>query len=1076
MLSLILTAAASYGATYDPDLKWRTISTEHFDIHFHQGVEQVADEFSQTVERVYDTMTEEVGWEPRPRIQVTLIDRTDDANGFASAVPLPNITIFVTAPGEDTSLNLYEDWNEAIFTHELTHVLHLDTNHGIVRAARAVVGRVASTNGLSPAWMVEGFATFQETRHTAGGRGRASWPDMLKRTAVLEDDFPPLGNLDGFQPTPPSGNLRYIFGQDFIQYVADHQGDNVWTRWVHVYGGWIPFLMPTKRAFGRQLVPLYEDWKVAEFEKYQAEAEKVRAEGETKARVVSDPEASCQAPMFSPDGEKLVWSCYDLHLGSAIWMSDGDGYGAEKLLENNGAGYFTWRSDSKAFVFAAVHLVNQFNVWSDIYLYPLGGGVTSLTNGARARDPDFSPDGSRLLYVTNAAQTNALEVMTVDRRREKLNKPEKKDDDEALQSAEHIQLSTPRFSPDGRVIALSVWKEGRRDLWLYDPDGKPIRRLTMDSAIDADPFWSADGKWLYFSSDRTGIPNVYAIETETERLWQITNVTTGAIRPSLHPSGKRMAYMEYSADGWDIHVMDLDPSTFLDRGLLPMPLDHAAPIRSMLSTDTTVAMADVTAWEGDPVARAPRTRPVVPVPAFGPQQTSEVLDNFSDTEVEDAFGEEKDYPFHITPHRYNPFRTLTPRYILPYFQTTPYRPRAPLDFSCLGDSFCPGLQATLATGASDSLSRYGWGASLSYRTDANYLGGGVAVTINRFLPVYSFGAVTQAVATSQLAFVDPENPVDENGELAAFYTLPPTFYWEKRSTAYATVSWPYRLRSTAFAQYSFTDRRPRFDIPSNTFAPTIPFIGYVGAVSGGWRYSWSEPTAFAISPEDGEVFSLIGTVRHPWLGSFSRNLETGKLAPLSQVQLTSEVRRYVTNPLIANHVLAVRAAGGITFGQSDFFGNYVLGGSIGDSGFLVTPDEFRMVRGYPYASDIGDLYWLGAAEYRFPLARVERGVGTFPVYARTFSGAVFIDAANAFNNPSITTGVPSTASDLLDAATEAPLIGVGAEITLRTVIAYGVGLSGRLGYGVALTAGGYQPWVAGQSALSPLYFQLGGSF
>lgn len=1089
MLPLFLTAAVSFAATYDPDLKWRTISTEHFDIHFHQGVEQVADEFSQSVERIYDTMTEEVAWTPRPRIQLTLVDRTDEANGFASAVPLPNITIYVTAPGEDSALNLYENWNEAIFTHELTHVLHLDTNHGIVRAARAVVGRVASTNGLSPGWMVEGFATFQETRHTAGGRGRAAWPDMLKRTAVLEDDFPPLGNLDGFQPDPPGGNLRYIFGQDFIQYVADHQGENVWTRWVHVYGGWVPFLLPTKRAFGRQLVPLYQEWKAASFARYEAQAAQVRAEGETTGRLVSTPEASCIAPSFSPDGEKLVWSCYDLRLGSSIWMADGDGYGPEKLLENNGAGYFTWRADSKAFVFAAVHLVNRFNAWSDIYLYPLGGSVTSLTNGARARDPDFSPDGSKLLYVTNGAQDNALEVLTVDRRREELGRDVDGDGDEddgegdaAFAPSDHTQYSTPRYSPDGSVIALSVWKEGRRDLWLYSPGGEPIRRLTMDAAIDADPFWSADGRWLYFSSDRTGIPNVYAIETGTERLWQVTNVVTGAVRPSPHPSGERLAYMEYSTDGWDVRVMDLDPSKFIDRGLLPSSLEYGAPIRSVDPAEQTRTAAVWPEWESDaPGARSPRAPALPPTPlAFGPQQSTEVLDNFGDTEVEDVFGEERDYPFHITPHRYNPLPSLLPRYILPFLQTTPYRPRPPLDFTCLSPLLCPSLQVAVVTGASDSLSRYGWNASLSYRTDAQYLGGGAALTINRYLPVYTFGAVTQAVAPAQLAFVDTENPLNEDGSLRWGYTDPAYFYWEKRSTGYATVSWPYRLRSTAFAQYSFTDRRPRFTLPENVFAPSIPFVGYVGAVSGGWRYSWSEPTAYAISAEDGEVFSLIGTIRHPWLGAFSRNLETDALEPLSQVQLTSEIRRYITNPWLANHVLAVRAAGGVTFGQNDFFGNYVLGGSIGDSGFLVTPDEFRMVRGYPYAADIGDLYWLGEAEYRMPLLRIERGVGTVPFYARTLSGALFVDAANAFVNPSLVTGVPSTADDLLDAALEAPLIGVGAEITIRTVIAYGVGLSGRLGYGMGLTAGGYRPWIddgpGGQTALSPLYFQLGGSF
>ncbi|MEO0605079.1 MAG: hypothetical protein AAF211_26860, partial [Myxococcota bacterium] len=350
-------------ATYDPDLKWRTIRTQHFNIHFHQGIEQVADEFSAMVEDVYDEMQDELEWRLRGRVELTLIDRTDAANGFASSVPYNAITIFVTAPTEDSTLNLYEDWSRAIFTHELTHVMHLETNHGIVRAARTLIGRIASTNDLSPGWVIEGLATFQETRHTPGGRGRASWPDMIKRTAVTDDAFPPLGNLDGYQPGPPAGNLRYLFGQDFIQFVADTRGEKAWTQWTHTYGSSIPFLLPGKKVFGKRLRRLYREWRAHLDERYTAQAEAVRATGETVGRIVSVPEASCQAPAFSPDGEKLVWSCFDQRTGSALWMADGEGKEPEKLLQDFGAGYFTWRADSKAFVYASTHIVNQFNVY-----------------------------------------------------------------------------------------------------------------------------------------------------------------------------------------------------------------------------------------------------------------------------------------------------------------------------------------------------------------------------------------------------------------------------------------------------------------------------------------------------------------------------------------------------------------------------------------------------------------------------------------------------------------------------------------------------------------------------------------
>ncbi len=1056
----LLAAAPARGASYDPDLTWRTLETEHFRIHFHQGIEQVADEFSGMVEDVYDEMSEEMAWQPRPKIEVVLVDRTDSANGFARTVPYPSITIYVTAPTGGSTLNLYEDWNSAIFTHELTHVLHMDTNHAIVSAARAVVGRIASTNDISPWWMVEGLATFQETRHTAAGRGRASWPDMIKRTSVVEDDFPPLGNLDGLQPEPPSGNLRYLFGQDFIDHVAFHHGEDVWTRWTHLYGGRIPYWLPGKQAFGERFRPMYEAWKADTIAAYTAQADAVRAEGETIGRLVSlsDPEASCSAPAFSPDGEKLVWSCYDLRTGSSIWMSDGEGYAPEKILQDRGASYFTWRADSQAFVYAGTHVVNRFNYWSDIYLHVLDGGTTALTTGARARDPDFSPDGTKLLYVTNRAQDNQLEISTVDRRRHRL-----------TDNHDHTQYDTPRFSPDGRAVALSVWQQGRRDLWLYSPEGELLRRLTADVAIETDPVWSADGRWLYFVSDRTGIPNVFAVELATEKLFQITNVVTGAVRPSVHPDGTRIAYQQYSRDGWDIRVLDLKPERFLDRGSLPALARWPTPLRDLVGPPATAADAEVVAaWSGDEPAKERHgilgELPFLPSVAQTPAPT-EVLDSFDAPDIVDAFGEEQDYDFRITPKRYNPLRTLTPRYVIPLINTTPFRS----SFCAPSAPFCPGLQGTLGTSATDALSRYSWSAQINYRTDADFLGGGASFTINRWLPVYSFGASTRAVPAAQLAFTGPGGTTTGEGAPALFVTEPPSIYWERRSAAAATVAWPYRYRESVFAQYSITQRINLDALPENVYEPLIPLRGYVGALSGGWRYAWSQPTSYAISAEDARTASVVGRLLAPWLGSYRQDA-SGRLVPFTQVQLTGDVSEYVVNPLIPNHVLAMRAGAGATFGGSEVLGNYYqLGGSFGDGGFTVTPDEFRMLRGYPIGSDFGDLFWLGSIEYRLPIAQINRGVGMWPGFLRNVSASGFVDAGNAFQNPGAV-----TPQQLLSAAGTDPLVGVGGEILVRGTVLWAMSLTGRFGYGVGLL--GERRLDPAVDPLAPFYARLGGSF
>lgn len=1014
-------AAPAVAATYDPQLTWRTIETQHFRIHFHQREEALAEEFTHLVERVHAEMTREIDWAPRSRTEVVLVDRTDVANGFASTVPYNMIVIYVTAPQEDSVLSLYEDWNDAIFTHEYTHILHMDTTEGIVRAARYVVGRIASTNDVSPLWMIEGLATFQETRHTPAGRGRSPVVDMIKRTAVVEDDFPPLGNLDGFQARNPAGNLRYLFGQDLIQWVADHQGADVWTRWVHTYGGHIPFILPTEKAFGRRILPMYRDWERDVRARYATQLASVEALGIREGERVSPDEASCNSPSFSPDNQSMVWSCVDLRRGSQLWRADEEGADAEVLLQDYGAKSFTWRSDSQALVYASTHTVNRFNTFSDIYLLDLATEKpVALTTAARARDPEFSPDGSQLWMVTNRSQDTQLEVMTVDRIRRPV-----------TEANAHTQFATPRFSPDGRSLALSIWQDGRRDLWLYAPDGRPVRRLTADLATDRDPAWSPDGRYLLFSSDRTGIPNVFAIDTQTERLYQLTNVRTGAARPAVSPDGLRMAYAQYSRDGWDIRILPFQPSMWIDRGALSVGVTGGPPLRAWTGPRTPPPV--VTAWTGRPAGP-----PAPPLPEPGEfAQSGEGTDNFDMVDVKDAFGAERDYPFTIKPRRYDPLTTLAPRYWIPGIATTNTDP----DPTLL--DIPQRLYLSAGTGGADTLRHLSWGAEVSYRTDARYVGWAAGLTVNRWLPVFSLNGG---------GYANPYRlPVTDSDER--------TLYWENRTVGALSVSFPYTPRSTLFGGYNFTWRRPLTGVPTDADPASVPVRGTIGRLSAGWRYAWGQPTAMSVSREDGRIVSLVGSWTAPWLGTQVEQPD-GTLAGASQAQITAEIREYVTNPWVPNHVLALRAGAGATLGSTAYFGNYQLGGNSGDNAFSVTPDGFRILRGYPAGADAGDMYWAAGAEYRFPIWRMDRGVGTLPIFFRYLSGAVFVDAGNAF-------------SDVADwgSLVDGSLVGTGAELTLATVAGYRGGLVGRLGYAVGLTPGGYAPIDA-----RTVYFQFGTAF
>ena len=285
-LALLLLWASTWlgtaqAASFDPRLEWRTLETPHFNITFHQGEAALAEEVAGIAEAVFEKMSAEFDYTLKRPTELVLIDPTDLANGYATPLPVNTIVIYVTAPNESSVLSKYEDWNDAILTHEFTHTIHLDTIEGLPKLLRLALGRVVNVHRVSPGWMIEGLATLQETRHTTGGRGRSNMADMIKRMAVLEDEFPPLGNMDGFQADPPSGNLRYLFGQDFQQYIADRVGEKVWTKWLHAYGGGIPYWLPSKRVFGERLVPLYKDWRTYTQAKYREQAEAIRAQGET---------------------------------------------------------------------------------------------------------------------------------------------------------------------------------------------------------------------------------------------------------------------------------------------------------------------------------------------------------------------------------------------------------------------------------------------------------------------------------------------------------------------------------------------------------------------------------------------------------------------------------------------------------------------------------------------------------------------------------------------------------------------------------------------------------------------------
>ncbi len=104
--------------------------------------------------------------------------------------------------------------------------------------------------------------------------------------------------------------------------------------------------------------------------------------------------------------------------------------------------------------------------------------------------------------------------------------------------------SSPRFSPDGALVAFSGQYDGNTDVFVVPAGGGVPRRLTHHPSVDTVAGWTPDGKRVLFSSDRTnanGVPMLYTVGLEGGFPEELPLPT--AVSGSYSADGKRLAYV-----------------------------------------------------------------------------------------------------------------------------------------------------------------------------------------------------------------------------------------------------------------------------------------------------------------------------------------------------------------------------------------------------------------------------------------------------------------------------------------------------------------------------------------------------
>jgi hypothetical protein len=564
-----------------PEIRWKSVTTAHFIINYYDRTEPAVYATWKIAEAAYESLSSLYEYEERSKINISLADYDDYANGFASWTN-GSIVIWVTDIRFDLRGN--NTWLNNVITHELAHIMTLekrpkmqlfDWTFALGYSSpfdTLLLAEPFATTRLFPEWFTEGISQRETER-----RGNDCWDsrrDMLLKDAIISDQALTLREMGHFNHNSIGSELVYNQGFSFVKYIEGRIGTPNLAR---IFGSSRNnalvsdgFYSMFENQTGLSLDAMYVQWK----DSLRAMYAQTMPPHPTKTDPVWSKGFLNAMPKVSPDRKWWGWLTNDNDDFSRTDLVIAPyGSSAPYLRLKRALSSWDFSADSRrVFFIKSYGTSDNGSFFNDLYVADLTTKEhRRLTRGARIYDVAACPDNRRIACVqfrngvfsivtagTDGCCWETLVQGEIGRPFAGLSfspvkttipqppAPAKKDGaaaadsvagDTVVLSGASPKTAEPSSPAAEYMLATTRVINGKATLGVVGFGRTTFTMIGSGAAQEEGPHWASDGR-IYFDADYDGTFNIYSVKPDGSGLCRHTEAQFGMMSPFTDNNGK----------------------------------------------------------------------------------------------------------------------------------------------------------------------------------------------------------------------------------------------------------------------------------------------------------------------------------------------------------------------------------------------------------------------------------------------------------------------------------------------------------------------------------------------------------